>query len=278
VSDQAAQLRAIMAATRADTREPEPIAPAGPPAIVVGSGKGGVGKSVVSVLLAAQLVERGRRVLLVDGDQNLGSLHVLLGVRPVARLEEMLTDAVTPRDLLQQVTDGLWLLPADSGAESLYAMGSVDRARLHHRLSALYDGFDAVIIDAGPGLESVVRVSTMRATRLVVVTVPEPAALTDAYALIKIVNLQVPELPIDVLANRAMDENEGRAAFDRLATAADRFLRREVRYLGTLVEDEAVRLAVREPGRLLTGVRTGPVAHEIAAIAAERMELPAIAG
>ncbi|MEP6571526.1 MAG: AAA family ATPase [Gemmatimonadota bacterium] len=278
MSDQAAQLRAIMAATRANTRSHDPVTPAGPPAIVVGSGKGGVGKSVVSVLLAAQLVEQGRRVLLVDGDQNLGSLHVLLGVRPVARLEEMLNDSIAPRDMLQPVGERLWLLPADSGAESLYAMGSVDRARLHHRLSTVYDGFDAVIIDAGPGIESVVRVSTMRATRLVVVTVPEPAALTDAYALIKIVNLQVPELPIDILANRAMDEAEGRACYERLATAADRFLRREVRYLGTLVEDESVRMAVREPGRLLTGVKSGPVAEEMAAIAADRFELPALAG
>ncbi len=203
--DQAAALRAMMAG-----RPTTPLAASsGPPTIVVGSGKGGVGKSVVSVLLAERLTQEGRRVLLVDGDQNMGNLHVLLGLGRGARLEQVLTDGTAPRDLLTPVTERIWLLPADSGAETLYSLGSVDRARLHHRLSGLYDDFDAVVIDAGPGLESVVRVATMRATRMVVVTAPEPAALTDAYATIKIVHAQVSDLPIDVLVNRVVDDREG---------------------------------------------------------------------
>ena len=98
-------------------------------------------------------------------------------------------------------------------------MSAVDRARLHHRLSALYDDFDAVIVDAGPGLESVVRVATMRATRCVILAAPEPAALTDAYATIKIVNLQVADMRVDVLVNRVTDPQEGSQTFERLATA-----------------------------------------------------------
>ncbi len=268
MNDQAAHLRAMMA-----ERRPVRVEAAGPPTIVVGSGKGGVGKSVISVLLAQRLAREERRVLLVDGSQNMGNLHVLFGVQRGARLEQVLADAASPSELLVPVGDYLSLLPADSGAESLHALGAVDRARLHHRLSALYQDFDVVIVDAGPGIESVVRVSTMGATRLLMVTVPEPAALTDAYATMKIVQAQVRDLPIDVLVNRVEDGREGPQAFERLSTAAERFLQRGLRYLGALWEDEEIRRAVRVPGRLASGLGPGPNTDVLTAVL-ERLELP----
>ena len=249
-------------------------APEGPPALVVGSGKGGVGKSVTSLLLATSLAAQGRRVLLFDADQNLGNLHVLLGVRPSARMEALLYEGLAPDELVQPVAENLWLLPGDSGTESLYGLEAIDRARLHHRLSALYDGYDAVVIDAGAGIESVVRVATMRATRLVVVAAPEPTALTDAYALMKIVTLQVPELPIDVCVNRADDEREGREAYEKLATACERFLRRGVRYLGAIPEDPMVRAAVRDPRRLLPLLTASPAAQAVREGVLDRLDLP----
>jgi flagellar biosynthesis protein FlhG len=269
MTDQAAMLRAMMAA-----RRPEPAAPSGPPTLVVGSGKGGVGKSVVAALLAERLAREGRRVLLVDGSQNLGNLHVLFGARRGARLEHLVAETIAPRDLLVPIHDQLWLLPADSGAESVHALAAVDRARLHHRLSGLFDEFETVVVDAGAGIESVVRVATMRATRLLVVTVPEPAALTDAYATIKIVMAQVSDLPVDVLINRVSDDREGPEAFERLATATERFLHREVRYLGALWEDEEIRRAVRTPGRLAAGLDPGPN-HDTLTTVLERLDLPA---
>lgn len=268
MNDQAALLRAMMAGRR--TSAPEP---AGPPTFVIGSGKGGVGKSVVSVLLAGRLAAEGRRVLLVDGTQNMGNLHVLLGLGRESRLEHLLADGVAARDLLVPVSEQLWLLPADSGAEGLYALGATDRARLHHRLSALYSDFDAVIVDAGPGLESVVRVATMRATRCIVLTAPEPAALTDAYATIKIVNAQVADLPVDIMVNRVMSDSEGPETYERLATAAERFLHRPLRYLGALWEDEEIRRAVRVPGQLARGIGPG-LNHDVFTTVLERLDVP----
>jgi flagellar biosynthesis protein FlhG len=269
VNDQAAQLRAMMAGMRR-----EPVPPAGPPTIVIGSGKGGVGKSVVSALLAQRLASEGRRVLLVDGSQNLGNQHVLFGVHRGATLEHLLTDAVSPRDLLVSVNENLWLLPADSGAESLQGLGGLDRARLHHRLSILYNDFEVVIVDSGAGIDSVMRVCTMGATRLILVTLPEPAALTDAYATLKIVHAQLKELPVDVLINRVEDTREGPQAFERLATAAERFLHRPVRYLGAIWEDDEIRRAVRAPGRVATGLGPGPNSDLLTTVL-ERLEVPA---
>ena len=248
------------------------------PTIVIGSGKGGVGKSVVSVLLAGAFAIQGRRVLLVDGDQNMANLHVLLGARPGTRSESLLQGAIAAPDLVQPIAPNLWLLPGESGTESLYGLDTHDRARIQHRLSDVYGQFDVVIVDAGTGIESVVRVATMHATRLLVVTAPEPTALTDAYALMKIVSLQLPGLPIDILVNRCLDPDEGRDAYDRLAMACERFLRRSVRFVGALPEEQSIRLAVRDPRHLLVTIQATQAAHILKAAILGHLELPTTAG
>lgn len=247
MKDQAAGLRALDLGRRTAGAFPED----GPPVLVLGSGKGGVGKSVLSVLLASALARGGRRTLLLDGAQNQGNLHILLGVRPAVGLGAVHAGEAEPESLLAPVAENLWLLPGDSGAEALYGLGAVDRARLHRRLSALYDDFDQVVVDGGPGIESVVRAAGIRASRLALVVVPEPASLADAYALLKIVHLQVPSVPIEVMVNRTCADEEGQAVVDRLRLAARRFLRRDLGFLGSIPEAEAIRLGTRRPGALL---------------------------
>jgi len=115
----------------------------------------------------------------------------------------------------------------------------------------------------------------MRATRLLLVTAAEPAALTDAYALIKIVSLQVRGLPIDVVVNRTREDAEGRAAYERLAAAAERFLKRGLKYLGAVPEDPAMRDAIEFPASLLAS--EGPAAmRALRAIATSRIDLPPV--
>lgn len=191
--------------------------------IVVGSGKGGVGKSVLSVMLAAAAAERGREVLLLDGEQNLANPHVLLGVGVRGSIESVLGGRVRAEELVQPVAEHLWLLPSESGAEGLYALDAVERARLHCRLMDLYRQYEVVMVDAGAGIEGVVRAAMLGADRILTVTAPEPTALMDAHALVKILSLQAAHLRIDVVVNRCAGEDEGLGAFVRLAAASERF-------------------------------------------------------
>ena len=220
-------------------------------ALVVGGGKGGSGVSVLSVLLASALARSGRRVLLLDATLNLGNLHVLLSRPPVQTLRALLTGEASPQELVLPVGERLWLLPAESGAETLQALTTMDRARLYVRLAALMDDYDVTVVDAGTGLDSVLRAALTRASRLVAVTTPDPAALADSYALIKILSLECPALPVDVLVNRTIDDGEGETAWRRLDDAAGRFLGRTLGWLGSVPEDEQIVRAVRESRSLL---------------------------
>ncbi len=219
--------------------------------IVVGSGKGGVGKSVVSVMLAAAAAERGRETLLLDGEQSLANLHVLLGVGAAGSIESMLGGRTGGQQLVQPVAPNLSLLPSESGAEGLYALGALERARLHCRLVELSQGYEVVVVDAGAGIEGVVRAATLGADRVVLVTAPEPTALMDAHALAKMLSLQAAHVRIDVLVNRCADEDEGQGAFIRLAAAAEQFLNRRLHLAGILLEEPPVAVAVRDPRRFL---------------------------
>jgi flagellar biosynthesis protein FlhG len=241
--------------------------------IVVGSGKGGVGKSVVSVMLAAAAAERGREVLLLDGEQNLANLHVLLGVGPRGSIESVLTGRARAEELVQPVSENLWLLPSESGAEGLYALGALERARLHSRLVEICRRYEVVVVDAGAGIEAVVRAATLGADRVLLVTAPEPTALMDAHALVKILSLQAPHIPIGVVVNRCADREEGEAAFARLGAASQQFLNRQLHLAGVVLEEASIAAAVRDPSRFLARLLETRAAHTIRAAKLDQLEL-----
>lgn len=245
MNDQASALRARTA------REEAPADPREARAIVVGGGKGGAGVSVLSVLLASAIARTGARVLLMDAAFNQGNLHVLVGRQPALTLRSVIAGDASPEELILPVDRNLWLLPAESGAEVVHALTPMDRARLQVRLAGLMDQYDVTVVDAGTGIESVVRAALTRASRLVAVATPEPAALADTYALIKILSLEAPSLPVDVLVNRVFEPSEGEAAYRRLEDAAGRFLGRTLRSLGSIADQPELARAVRGSRSLL---------------------------
>jgi flagellar biosynthesis protein FlhG len=267
VTDQARALRN----TRPLTFEPPTHNIEDGTAIVVGSGKGGVGKSLVAVTIASSLAASGKRVLLVDADFNLGTLHVLLGVRPSIQPEVLLDPDASVESLVVPVCHNLWLMPAASGAESLQRLGPHERVRWHRRVTQLFPDYDAVIVDCSAGLDGALRVTAMQASRLLLVTTPEPAALTSAYALIKLVHGRLPRLPIDILVNRTVHPDEGAAAVSRIHEACQRFLGREVRYLGAIDEDPGMRASLAHPERLVDPAAAGRAQERLREILARHL-------
>jgi flagellar biosynthesis protein FlhG len=149
-------------------------------------------------------------------------------------------------------------------------MGPLERARLHYSLSSLFDRFDTVVVDGGPGLEGALRAATIGASAMAVVAVPEPAALSDAYALVKLAHLSAPHLPLGLVVNRIEADGEAEAVHERLELASRRFLGRELRLLGAVPEDSDLRVAVRTPGRLLEGA--GDAIADAVRVIADRFE------
>jgi flagellar biosynthesis protein FlhG len=228
-------------------------------AIVIGSGKGGVGKSVLAALLAAHAARSGRRTLLFDASYNQGNQHLLLGQVPRTRLDAVLGGSAAPWDLLLPVDTKLTLLPADSGSPSCVALSELDRARLYQRLVGVFLDFDVIVVDTGPGAENTVRAALSQAARLVVVAAPEPTALSDAYALVKMTHLRAPHVGVDVIVNRVASSEQAERSFGSLAVAAERFLHRELAFAGAVIESESLRRAACRPGALLS-VRMDSVA------------------
>lgn len=254
MKDQASALR------NRPQRQEFPEIPAESPAIIVGGGKGGVGVSVLATLLASGLARTGARVLLMDATLNQGNLHVLLGTTPTLTLEAVLTGEAAPEDLVMPVGENLWLLPAASGAERVHALTTMDRARLQVRLAGLMDAYDVTVVDAGTGIEGVLRAVLTRSTRVVAVTTPEPAALADTYALVKILSHEAPSIPVDLVVNRTFDAAEGEVAHGRLTDAAARFLGRTLGSLASVAEDPALARAVRHSQSLLDhDIRVAPI-------------------
>ncbi len=256
------------------TAAPPAAATEGAPVWVIASGKGGVGKSALAVLLAAEWASRGVETLLFDGAQNEGHLHLLLGRSPSRGVAGVLRGAPA-RALVQEIAPRLGLLPAAADDALPPSPSPLDRARLHHRLTAAFDGFGAVVVDAGSGRSGSLRAASLRATGIAVVATPEPAALHEAYAMIKLARLQAPHLRDGLVVNRAEHPGEAAEVHARLDLAARRFLGRGLDLLGAIPESGAIRRSARLAGGLLGPA--DPAVRDAVGALADRLGAPAAA-
>jgi len=265
-----------------DPPRSDPPPAAGPRVLAVTSGKGGVGKTSLSVNLALGLRLFGRRVLLVDADLGLANVDVLLGLDPKRNLREVLLEGQPLDQVVADGPRGLKILPGASGVEALAALEAPALEAFLAKLHAYCRDMDFVVVDTSPGVSPAVVRLLLAADETVLVTNPERMALTDAYALLKVLTgharRERPEEDgtprVSVVMNRATGREEAVRAYDRLRAAAARFLSLPLAYLGPVGEDDAVGRAARRQVDFLTHYEAAPCSHDVRRIAARLVSPP----
>ena len=261
--DQAQRLRELVSRSRsAESRlerpAPEPAARARaeprttlhPPAspartLAVTSGKGGVGKTLVTVNLGLALAQAGHRVVLVDLDLGLANIDVLTDLRSRHNLYHVLSGRKSLREIIVPGPGGMLVVPGASGISQLADLADARRRDLIARLADLEDLADYILIDTAAGIGRNVIGFAQAADEVVVVATPEPAAVTDAYAVIKTICRAPEHGELNLLVNMAANPVEARRVSGRICSVARQFLSVYVTEMGHVVRDEFVREAVR---------------------------------
>ncbi|MGE0828592.1 MAG: MinD/ParA family protein [Hyphomonadaceae bacterium] len=221
------------------------------PILAIASGKGGVGKTWLSTTLACALGRAAQRTLLVDCDLGLANVDVQLGIRPQASVHSVvngfieLNAAVTPVLGGPGRNGGFDLLAGHSGSGALSALKMEDITRILNGLQLLAPHYDRVILDLSAGIDpSVLRIARA-ADRLLVITTEEPTALTDAYALVKVLHMQGSKMIPWVVVNMAENRTKGKKVFDQFAMACQEYLSIKPRFAGVVSRDPRVPDSIR---------------------------------
>jgi flagellar biosynthesis protein FlhG len=213
--------------------------------ITITSGKGGVGKTNISVNLALAYARMGRKVVVMDADLGLANVNVILNVIPKYNLYHVIRKQKTMRDILVETDYGISIVPGASGFSQIANMNDDERQNFINELNTL-SAADIIIIDTSAGVSSNVMDFIAAADDAVIITTPEPTAITDAYGIIKIIatEYESPNMGLKLVVNRVKSVAEAKKVADRMTNIAGQFLNLKVDYLGFIYDDSAVSHAV----------------------------------
>ena len=235
--------------------------------ITVTSGKGGVGKTSLSVNLAIQLQRLGKRVVILDADFGLANIEVLLGVRPTANLADLMFRGKTLKNIIMEGPEGIGFISGGSGIKELANLTRDQVFYVMQSLAELDDIADIVIIDTGAGIADNVLEFAASSEEVLLVATPEPTSITDAYALLKTLNrtqqFQASRTLIKLVANKVKNQQEGQEIFEKVSMVADKFLNIKLEYLGAVLNDSYMSKSVMQQKPLMLAYPNAPASVSI---------------
>lgn len=269
MQDQAERLRQMMDKMQGKEKAPGVPVPSGRSRVIaVTSGKGGVGKTNVSVNLALAMGGKGKKVLLFDADMGLANVDVMLGLMPSYTLLNVLNGQKGLHEILVEGPEGIRIIASGSGGvQELADLSETQRSRFLDALLDLRNESDVILIDTGAGLHRNVLAFALSADEVLVVTTPEPTALMDAYGMIKILHRERKNPLVRIVVNMASSQGEADEAGKKLVILSKRFLDLDVEYRGFIPRDMGMVRAVKEQKPILLSSPMSPAALQLTKLA-----------
>lgn len=240
--------------------------------ITVTSGKGGVGKTNITINLAIALSEQGYRVVIMDADFGLANIDVLFGIIPKFTLVDVIENRKSILEILSEGPKNIKFISGGSGVEELIKLGRPQVLKFVENMALLDKLADVIIVDTGAGLSENVMSFVMAADEVLLITTPEPTSITDAYALIKTVSNRDKTKKIKVIVNRAENNNEANDILNKLILVSDKFLGIVLEPTGYILHDEAVVKAVKQQQPFLLSFPKSQAARNIREISIKLTE------
>ncbi len=229
--------------------------------IAITGGKGGVGKTLTAVNLGAALAGLGRSTMLLDADLGMANVDVLLGLRARVNLEHVVNGECGIEDVVLNASSGLKIVPASSGSFNMATLGRAQHAGLIHAFSQLLEPLDVLLVDTGAGVGDGVVTFSEAAQRIVVLVCDEPASLTDAYGLIKVLTRRRAGCKFEIVANMVETPAQGRELYEKLMRVCHRFLGITPAYFGYVPNDDYLRQAIRAQATVVEAFPGSPSAR-----------------
>jgi len=206
-----------------------------PKYIALTSGKGGVGKTLFSINIADLLAKQGKRVLIIDGDFGLSNIHLMLGIAPEKNLFNVIKGEVTLEEIIVKIKENVAFISSGSGVRELASMPEKQILNLISRIKEIAESeYDIIVFDTPPGIHDDTIAIVSAVDLPIVITTPEPTAVADAYALIKVANKQNGVKDFYIIVNKVSSHDEGRKIYESLKTLSHKFTEAQLHFMGSI--------------------------------------------
>jgi len=242
--------------------------------IAVSGGKGGVGKTNVSLNTAIALAYQGKRVLVLDADLGLANVDVMLGLRVQRNLSHVLSGECELDDIMVEGPAGIKIIPATSGTQSMVDLTPAEHAGLIRAFSEMHTECDVLIVDTAAGISDMVLSFTRAAQDVLLVVCDEPTSITDCYALMKLLSRDHEVFKFKVVANMVRSPKEGQQLFAKLTKVSDRFLDVALELVGVIPYDENIRKSVRKQKAIIDAFPDSPASVAFRELASKIVQWP----